>query len=210
MSRFAVCTLLLGAFGLAGYAPAPAAQEPRAKTSAPPMATAPPAERRANELQLARLRPGISRLADAEKLYPAQFRLRDSASASQPIWVDGCTGRQLRLELSEAGSITSVTVTSIGAAVADCESYVSPQRDALKSSRWSTGRGLRLGDPSRRVLALYGPPASRAPSTQAGLDLELLYYEFDWAGPDVPQVMEISCDRKTGRVVQMTLSFPSL
>jgi len=176
-----------------------------------PKGDAQPSPRRGIELQLARLRPGVSHLADAEKLYPAHFRLREGAAESQPVWADGCTGRLLRLELSDAGGITSITVTAIpGLMIADCASYTSTRKAALKSALWTTGRGLRLGDPLARVLALYGAPASRAPSTQAGLDLELLYYEFDWAGPDVPQVMEISCDRKTGRVLQMTLSFPSL
>jgi hypothetical protein len=41
-------------------------------------------------------------------------------------------------------------------------------------------------------------------------ELELLYYAFDWAGSDVPQVMEISCERSTGKVLEITLAFPSL
>jgi hypothetical protein len=35
-------------------------------------------------------------------------------------------------------------------------------------------------------------------------------YQFDWAGSDVPQVMEVLCARDTGRVVEITLAFPSL
>jgi hypothetical protein len=42
----------------------------------------------------------------------------------------------------------------------------------------------------------------------------LLYYAFDWAGADVPQVMEVVCtleeDGKPGRVVEITLAAPSL
>jgi hypothetical protein len=42
----------------------------------------------------------------------------------------------------------------------------------------------------------------------------LLYYAFDWAGPDVPQVMEVLCaveqDGKLGRVVEITLAASSL
>jgi hypothetical protein len=38
----------------------------------------------------------------------------------------------------------------------------------------------------------------------------MLYYAFDWAGADVPQVMEVYCDTTTGRVVEITLSAPSL
>jgi hypothetical protein len=42
----------------------------------------------------------------------------------------------------------------------------------------------------------------------------LWYYAFDWAGPDVPQVMEVVCTREkdgqAGRVVEITLAAPSL
>jgi hypothetical protein len=37
-----------------------------------------------------------------------------------------------------------------------------------------------------------------------------MFYAFDWAGSDVPQVMEVLCERATGRVVEITLAFPSL
>lgn len=212
MARVAAYSLFPFALLLAWYAGLPGKQEPRVKTSAPPQQAAPAAPQRVNELKLAHLRPGISRLADAEKLYPARFRLRADAE-TQPVWADNCGKQLLLLELNEANVITSVIVTGVSdKAISDCESspMLPGTKEALASKLWITGRGLKLGDPLKRVLSLYGPPASRAPSTQAGLDLELLYYEFDWAGPDVPQVMEISCDRKTGRVVQMTLSFPSL
>ena len=43
-----------------------------------------------------------------------------------------------------------------------------------------------------------------------GRELEFLFYAFDWAGPEVPQVMEVTCERSTGRVVKITLAFPSL
>jgi hypothetical protein len=72
---------------------------------------------------------------------------------------------------------------------------------------------LRLEAPAR-ARALYGQPNSRGPSTKGGQQLELLYYAFDWAGPDVPQVMEVLCapdrDGKPGRVVEITLAAPSL
>jgi hypothetical protein len=41
-----------------------------------------------------------------------------------------------------------------------------------------------------------------------------MYYAFDWAGPDVPQVMEVLCskekDGQSGRVLEITLAAPSL
>lgn len=55
---------------------------------------------------------------------------------------------------------------------------------------------------------------SRSPSTKNGQPLELLYYAFDWAGPDVPQVLEVVCtapkDGTPGRVVEITLAASSL
>jgi hypothetical protein len=42
----------------------------------------------------------------------------------------------------------------------------------------------------------------------------LLYYAFDWAGPDVPQILTVLCtvekNGKPGRVVEMTLDVESL
>ena len=68
--------------------------------------------------------------------------------------------------------------------------------------------------PPAHALELYGQPGSRGPSTKDGQQLELLYYAFDWAGPDVPQVMAVLCapgsKAKPGRVVEITLMAPSL
>jgi hypothetical protein len=42
----------------------------------------------------------------------------------------------------------------------------------------------------------------------------LSQYAFEWAGPDVPHVMEVLCtpekDAKPGRVVEITLAAPIL
>ena len=89
------------------------------------------------------------------------------------------------------------------------------QSDCVSSPRlWLTGKGLGIGDSVQQLIALYGQPDSRSPSTKAGVQLELLYYAFDWAGPDVPQVMEILCtpekDEQPGRVVEIMLAAPSL
>ena len=71
-----------------------------------------------------------------------------------------------------------------------------------------------MGDAAQRVVELYGEPESRSPSTKDGQPLELMYYAFDWAGPDVPQVMEVLCTKtaggKPGRVMEITLAAPSL
>jgi hypothetical protein len=85
---------------------------------------------------------------------------------------------------------------------------------AAPLSSWKTGLGLRIYDSEQKLLRLYGEPDSKSPSTRDGQPLELMYYAFDWAGPDVPQVMEVLCtqqkDGQPGRVVEITLAAPSL
>ncbi len=94
-------------------------------------------------------------------------------------------------------------------AIVDCYTE-GPKRPPLLA----TGRGLSTFDSASKVIALYGNPDSRSPSTKNGQPLELLYYAFDWAGPDVPQVMEVVCtapkDGSSGRVVEITLAAGSL
>lgn len=159
---------------------------------------------RANELTLAGLRPGVHKLDAAEKTFKPEHRSRSSRPELSE-WTDGCTGRFVRLELGREQLIESVTVSTLGSAQADCPAkppaWLDPQR-------LRTGRGITLGSSRDRVLASYGPPQSHGPSTHMGRELELLFYAFDWAGADVPQVMEITLER--GRVAQITLAFPSL
>lgn len=55
---------------------------------------------------------------------------------------------------------------------------------------------------------------SRSPSTKGGQRLELWYYAFGWAGPNVAQVMEVLCtlekDGEPGRAVEIRLAAASL
>lgn len=164
------------------------------------------AQKRANELTLARLRPGRSTLADAEKLYTAKLRLTGADTENLRRWWDGCAGRELKLEVEDNDVLQSVTVTSLAPRLPDCTA--SGAGRVARQDLWTTGRGLGLGHTRQRVLALYGEPESRVPSMQQGRELELFFYAFDGAGADVPQVMEVTLDR--GRVVQITLAYPSL
>ena len=87
-------------------------------------------------------------------------------------------------------------------------------RCVVEGRVWRSGLGLKLGSSADQVVQLYGEPDSRSPSTKDGQRLELLYYAFDWAGPDVPQVMEVVCtarsDGKPSVVVEITLAASSL
>ena len=116
-------------------------------------------------------------------------------------------GRSIRLEVDAKSVIQSVTITTLGTQEGKCSDR---RPDFLDPKNWLTGLGLRMGDSQDRVVGLYGEPNSSGPASKNGQELALMYYQFDWAGSDVPQVMEVLCARDTGRVVEITLAFPSL
>jgi hypothetical protein len=157
------------------------------------------ASRRVPELTLAGLQPGKSTLNDA---------LQAFSPAPEPI--DGnryrftlCPGVFLKIESDDQNVIQTITLSRLHTSPACTEKRA--------EERWRTGRGLKLGDSRAKVIALYGQPTSSGPSLHDGRELEFLFYAFDWAGPEVPQVLEVLCDPAAhGRVVQITLAFPTL
>jgi hypothetical protein len=160
----------------------------------------------ANETLLAGLRPGRDTFAVAEKRFKAK-NLTDDKDSSIKEWRDDCSGRAIRIELDAKSVIQSVTITTLSPQEGKCgEKKV----DFLDPRNWVTGLGLRIGDSQDQIVGLYGEPNSSGPATKNGQELALMYYQFDWAGSDVPQVMEVLCARDTGRVVEITLAFPSL
>jgi len=164
------------------------------------------AVRHINETQLAGLRPGRDTFAVAEKRFKAKNLVEEANSGSKE-WRDDCSGRSIRLEVDAKSVIQSVTITTLGIQEGKCSDR---RPDFLDPRNWLTGLGLRMGDSQDRVVGLYGEPNSSGPASKNRQELELLYYQFDWAGSDVPQVMEILCARDTGRVVEIKLAFPSL
>jgi len=168
-----------------------------------PQAPSPKSSHRVNELSLAGLQPGRDTISRAHHLYHEPYAL-DTGGGDAETWFDYCHHLTLLVDFDSARKIQSIRVDEgIGG---DCVFW--------KPSPWTTGRGLGVFQSADRVIALYGQPDSRSPSTKGGQQLELLYYAFDWAGPDVPQVMEVLCtaekDGKPGRVVEITLAAPSL
>jgi hypothetical protein len=111
------------------------------------------------------------------------------------------------VELDGKPVIQSITITSLESQDGKCEGK---RANFLDSKNWETGLGLRIGDSQDRVSSIYGEPNSSGPASKNGKELALMYYQFDWAGSDFPQVMEVLCARETGRVVEITLAFPSL
>jgi len=160
---------------------------------------------RAAESRIAGLLPGQTRLPRAKALL-GQPRDQDGQSGS--LQWNRCSD-DLVVEADSSGLIETIRITR----------HLSQQPAkscavAAAATKWATGRGLRLGDATASAIRLYGQPDSRSPSTKGGQRLELLYYAFDWAGPDAPQVMEVVCtvgkNGEPGRVVEITLAASSL
>ena len=166
------------------------------------------AAHRANELTLARLQPEHDSIAKALRIYWKP--LQASAEESTLTWMNGCQKQVMNVDVDRSRKVLSIRVTQ----VPEYKEYECVNTRGSSKPVWTTGHGLAIGDAPDRVLKLYGAPDSRSPSTKGGQQLELLYYAFDWAGPDVPQVMQVLCtpekDGKPGQVVEITLAGPSL
>jgi hypothetical protein len=164
----------------------------------------PAAAHSVNELTIAGMRPGRVTLKQATHQLRDASPLHLPEQPKQPVWEDSCGGVLLTIDLDERDVIQVIRLEQCHPD--DCV--------ALTMKPWKTGRGLQLRDDTNKLLALYGPPDSKSPSTRNDQPLELWYYAFDWAGPDVPQVMEVLCTREKegqpGRVVEITLAAPSL
>jgi hypothetical protein len=173
------------------------------KTAAPKKVAA----KRANELTLAGLRPGRDTMHRAKRIYGGylDYGPKTSTHDVSAFWPDYCRKLTLSVDFDGGRKIQVVRVTD-DPWPGDCT--------AVPPSPWKTGHGLRLGDATTKVIQLYGEPDSRSPSTKDGQPLELWYYAFDWAGPDVPQVMKVLCTKEkegqAGHVVEITLAAPSL
>ena len=187
-----------------GFAAASAAAAAGARTSSPGAGQI--GSHHGNETMLAGLRPGRDTFAVAEKRFKGKSISEEPNSGSKE-WRDDCSGRSIRLEIDAKSVIQSVTITTLGTQEGKCSDR---RPDFLDPRNWLTGLGLRMGDSQDRVVGLYGEPNSSGPASKNGQELELMHFQFDWAGPDVPQVMEVLCARDTGRVVEITLAFPSL
>jgi hypothetical protein len=157
---------------------------------------------RKNEIKLGGMEPGKSRLREAIAML--------GTPTGKNLWRTA-DGAEITLDLDENQVVQIVRMAQSFRAAGkqlDCAGCVA------KGRMWMTGSGLRLGSPETRVFELYGEPDSRSPSTKDGQRLELLYYAFDWAGADVPQVMEVLCTVEKngvpGQVVEITLAASSL
>lgn len=158
---------------------------------------------RHNELTLAGLRPGKSKIPKNGKMLG--FRGPTRSEQTGLYWSGFCYGDTVHVEEDADRTVQTITVSLLGPQAGDCS-----RSDASVRRDWRSGRGLELGNSCLRVSELYGKPESRGPSVRGAQKLELLFYSFDWAGEDVPQSMEISCDPASGRVVEITLASSTL
>jgi hypothetical protein len=160
-----------------------------------------------NELTLAGLRPGFDKVPTADKTF--RDLDRDAAVTDAYLWGDICTHRELRVEADAQNLVKTVTVSTNYKldVMAKCAAIVmEPKR--LKAI--ATGHGLQLGDACGNITQIYGNAKSKSPSVKGGDKLELYLYAFDWDGPDVPQVMEVSCNASSQKVVEIMLAASSL
>ncbi len=199
LMRFWLCTSGL-VFAIGCFAMPPQARKARSL----------PLNKR-NELTLAGILPGVTSIKRARVIISATPKsaplFKQIEGKDQTESWGSCSDRELTLETDKKGVVQSVRIQSQDS---------SPEcfEPTGAKIRWTTGRGLELGAETGKVVELYGEPTSRSPSTKNGQPLELLYYAFDWAGPDVPQVMEVVCtvpkDGTAGKVVEITLAAGSL
>lgn len=163
---------------------------------------------RRNELFLARLQPGKDTLTAAAKIFTGQLEKSQASSSTEEKWTDPCTGRTVTLESDEKDVIQEITIGYEAKLRPACTPGMCAASE--REPFWQTGHAVKLGGTREQILETYGKPGSTSPSVKGGRELELLYYAFDWAGSNVPQVMEVTCERATGRVVEILLAYPSL
>ena len=158
-----------------------------------------------NELTLAGLRPGHDSLTSAFKRYKQKY-LVSKTSVDSKEWRDTCTGHSLALAVDSGSVIQEITVSSLVPRDGNCANR---RFELLNLDDWITGRGLRLGDSRNRAVELYGEPNSSEPVVRDDADFELLQFDFESTGLDVPRAMQVFCQRDSGRVVEITLSAAS-
>jgi hypothetical protein len=166
--------------------------------------------KRVNELTLAGLQPGKDAVEKAEMRFGPELKAKTPDESNSYSWHPGCPMDDLIVEAGPNGLIRNVTVSvshRTDHMTVDCSDRGVSRKFR---SRTGSGRNLLLRDRCDRIEEIYGKAESRSPSVKGSDKLELYLYTFDWAGPDVPQVMEVSCDAASQTVAEITLAASSL
>jgi hypothetical protein len=166
--------------------------------------------KRVNELTLAGLQPGKDAVEKADVRFGAELKTKTPDDSNSYSWHPGCPMDDLIIEVGANGLIRNITVAI--SHLTDHMTVDCSDRGVSRKfrSRTGSGRNLLLRDRCGRIEEIYGKAESRSPSVKGSDKLELYLYTFDWAGPDVPQVMEVSCDAATQTVTEITLAASSL
>ena len=168
-------------------------------------------QKRAIELMLEGLRPGEDSLEKASKRFGKESKIGAPDDPNAHSWPINCLVDDLEVEADPNGIIRNVTVSFssnlTGRIVVDRDDRVASRKFR---SQIGAGRNLLLHDRCGRIEEIYGRAESRSPSVKGNDKLELYLYKFDWAGTDVPQVMEVSCDASSQTVAQITLAAATL
>jgi len=165
--------------------------------------------KRVNELTLAGLQPGKDVLEKATKKFGKEFTINAPDDPNAHCWRINCFVDGLIVEADPNGIIRNVTVSANVPfrIIADCDDRIASRKFR---SQFGTGRDLLLRDRCGRIEEVYGKAESRSPSVKGSEKLELYLYKFDWAGTDVPQVMEVSCDASSQTAAEITLAVSTL
>ena len=166
--------------------------------------------KRVNESTLAGLQPGRDALEKASKKFGKESNVKAADNPNAHSWQVNCTLDDLVIEAGPNGIIRNITVSVTHAAdhiIIDCSNRGESRKFR---GQFGSGRNLLLRDRCERSEEIYGKAESRSPSVKGSDKLELYLYTFDWAGPEVPQVMEVSCDAATQTVTEITLAASSL
>ncbi|MGN6593707.1 MAG: hypothetical protein ACTHJX_12495 [Terriglobales bacterium] len=169
------------------------AQDPASSADRPPG--------NVNELTLAGLQPGRSRLEAAEARWGRQWTHPDADESDVYVWCDARSRLRIGLDTGASGTVRVVTVERMAAGKGSPEAC----HAQLSAAVARTGRGVRLGDSEAQLLRTYGKPFFSGPSSLDGHNVRLVVFNFSWAGSDKPQILESTFDG-AGKLIKMTLS----
>jgi hypothetical protein len=167
--------------------------------------------KRVNELTLAGLQAGKDAFEKASRKLGKESHIRAQDDPNAHFWRINCDLDDLVIEADTEGIVRDVTVSfcpnRTDRAEVDCADRVYSRKFR---TWWGSGRNLLLHDRCDHIGEIHGKPESPSPSVRGSDKLELYLYKFDWAGPDLPQVMEVCCDASTQTVLGITLAASSL
>jgi len=166
------------------------AQDPASSADRPPG--------NVNELTLAGLRPGVTTAAEAVRRLGPGWTHPSADEHDLYDWCDHATRLRVQIEERGAGAVQAVTLERMPAGgTSGCHAH-------LPVSLARTGRGVALGAAPARLRAVYGKPFFTGPASWRGHDVEMIVYNFSWAGSDKPQVLESTFGH--GALIKLTLS----